>query len=236
MRIPNPVESFASVLALGCVLGFGGCASDGDSAGSEALTGAGPAETAWMDKHARFNAAIEGVAFDTGVVVVTQPLEGDFDEAMRLRAEGMEHYSYGRYIEATASHVRAVRMVPEFAEAYFSLGEAVLGHGKVDLAAAAHRTAIALDPQFTDPRFHLAMALWMMGESDQAILEMEEVVAQDPQRAEAHERLAIWNYYGGDDAAAWRHVHAARGLGHEMPGQFIALLEARTPDPGMPNR
>jgi len=215
--------------------GMPGCSSGGGQANVEATPGTSPAEQVWIDKHARFNLAIEGVSFETGVVVVIQPLEGDFEQAIRLREEGIEHYNYGRYIDATAAHVRAVRMAPELPEAYFSLGEAVLAHGKVDLAAAAHRTALALDPQFTDARFHLAMALWMLSQPEDALAEMEVVVEQDPDRAAAHERLAIWSYYGGDDAGAWRHVHAAQNLGHQMPPQFLALLAARTPEAGASN-
>jgi hypothetical protein len=87
-----------------------------------------------------------------------------------------------------------------------------------------------------EARFNLAHSLWMLSESDAAIAEMEEVIARDPANAAAYERLAIWRYYAGDDAAAWRNVHAAQALGHGLPPQFLDLLAARTPDPGPPFR
>jgi len=68
-------------------------------------------------------------------------------------------------------------------------------------------------------------------EYDHAIAHMQQVLGLDPEYAPAHERLAVWHYYRGDYAEAWDHVHAARDLGHDMPGQFMNLLTAQMPDP-----
>ncbi len=73
------------------------------------------------------------------------------------------------------------------------------------------------------------MTLGRLGRTREAVDQMLRVVDLAPRNAKAHERLAIWYYYAGDDDDAWRHVDAARELGLEPPGQFIALLEARSP-------
>lgn len=235
MRHSSSVTPWLRMRQLTCLLALAagaGCSHSNAPASEAPLAGTSPAETAWMDKHARFNQAIEGLLFEGGMVEVVLPLEGDIDLAAQLNEDGEAHYNEARYVEAVATRAQAVRMAPEFVDAYFGLGRSLLAHGKVDLAAAAYRTALALDPSLIDARFNLAMALWMLDDPDAAIAEMAEVVQQAPQRSDAHERLAIWNYYAGDNAAAWQHVHAAQAQGHQMPPQFLALLEASTPDPG----
>ncbi len=184
-------------------------------------------------KEARFRAAIEGLDFESGLVVVTEPLAGQGrDAALAYRAEGLDRLQANRRTGALTSFALAVRADAGFADAYVDLGRTLVTKGKTAYALAAFRTALTLEPDSVEARYHAAETLARLGRHDQAIAEMAAVLDLEPQRADAHERLAIWLYYTGDAGGAWQHVDAARDLGREPPGQFIALLEAKSPRPG----
>lgn len=187
-------------------------------------------------KDAAFRAAIDGLDFETGLVVVTEPLvEQGRDLAVAHRADGLEKFQHNRRTGALTSFAMAVRADPEFAAAYVDLGRSLVTKGKSEHALAAFRSALALEPDFVEARYETALTLGRLRRNPQAIDEMVRVVQLDPRHAEAHERLAIWYYYTGDADGAWRHVDAARHLGLEPPGQFIALLEAQSPSARRPS-
>ncbi len=183
-------------------------------------------------KEARFQAAVAGLDFDTGRVVVTEPLPGaNHRVAIRHRSDGLDKLTTNRRTGALASMTLAVRADPQWAVAYNDLGEVLRTKGRIEHEAAAYRTAIELDPKFVDARYNLAVALASLGRRNEAIEQMRSVVDLAPDHARAHERLAIWSYYAGDNDAAWAHVRAAEDLGHTLPPQFLALLESRLPSP-----
>ncbi|MCP3904655.1 MAG: tetratricopeptide repeat protein [Planctomycetes bacterium] len=177
--------------------------------------------------------AVRGLSFDTGLVVVEQPPATIDRDAVTASMElGADHLRNNRKTRAVGAYTSAVRADPESVEAHLGLANAMLVKGKIDLAIAGYRTARQLDPASVDARFGLADMLAREQRRDEAITEMETVVRLAPDDARAHERLAIWQYYDGDYASAWKHVHAARALDHRLPPQFIVLLERHMPEPG----
>lgn len=202
-------------------------------AAAQADTGPSPvnqrtrlAQEAWAE-------AVRGLSFETGLVVVDQPPpRSDVAAARRLLEQGDVEKAANRRTQAVAACAAAVRAAPDLPEAHFALGEAMIMKGKTDLAIACYRTIIDLRPENIEARVELANALAREMRLEEAIAEMEAVLALDPDHGPAHERLAIWHYYGENYAAAWEHVRAARAAGLEMPPQFITLLSARMPEPG----
>jgi tetratricopeptide (TPR) repeat protein len=186
-------------------------------------------------KEARFREAVRGLDFDSGLVVVVEATGDDPRLALDYRQQGLERLQSNRLTGALTMTARAVRTDPQFAAGYESLGRALQAKGKTEYAVAAYRTALTLQPDRAPAQYELALALARLNRPADAIREMHRVLELDPQHAQAHERLAIWYYYEGDPAAAWRHVRAARDLGHEPPPQFIHILEARTPQPRRPS-
>ncbi|MHC4082509.1 MAG: tetratricopeptide repeat protein [Planctomycetota bacterium] len=182
-------------------------------------------------KEARFQEAVKGLDFDSGLVVVVEATGDDPQLALEYHEQGLERLESNRLTGALTMLARAVRTDPQYARGYASLGRALQAKGKGQYALAAFRTALMLDPDNVSARYELALALARLDRRDEAIAEMLRVLQLDPQHAPAHERLAIWYYYGGDVDSSWQHVHAARDLGREPPPQFIALLETQSPEP-----
>ncbi len=185
-------------------------------------------------KEARFREAVKGLDFESGLVVVVEATGDDPKQAAAYHAEALQRLEQNRFTGALTMLARAVRTDPQYASGYEGLGRALQAKGKGQYAVAAYRTALMLQPDFVEAQYDLASALARLDRRDEAITEMLRVLELDPQHARAHERLAIWSYYIGDAATAWRHVHAARDLAREPPPQFITLLETQMPDPGLP--
>ena len=182
-------------------------------------------------KEARFHQAIEGLDFETGFVVVDAiGRRPNTRLASKLHAEGVRAYNQNRIIDAITLQNKAVHTDPKLAVAYNGLGRALIGEGEGGLAAAAYRTALALEEQYTEARFNLSYAVAGLGKQHEAIELMNSVIEAQPDNIEAHERLAIWNYYVGEFETAWSHVHQAQNLGHAMPPQFMVLLQQQSPE------
>lgn len=181
-------------------------------------------------KQERFLAAVTGLEFQARRVIVKDPLpRQDRDQAVALVADGDELLAANRRTAALAAYSRAARTDPQLAIAWHGLGEALVTKGKTLHALAAYRTAAEVDPDFVEAYFGAAMVLARLGRLDDAIVQMQRALELDGRHGAAHERLAIWHYYLDDTDASWQHVQAARDLGREPPGQFIARLEAMTP-------
>lgn len=181
-------------------------------------------------KNERFRAAIAGLEFGADGVVVTDPMpRRDRDGALALVTQGDEKLAANKRTGALTAYTLAVRTDPELPAAWLGLGRALVVKGKTSEALSASRRAARLDPELVTAQYDVAMTLARLGQLDEAITEMNRVVEIDAGHSGAHERLAIWYYYLDDTPASWRHVRAARDLGREPPGQFIANLQAKTP-------
>jgi len=99
---------------------------------------------------------------------------------------------------AIAEFKEAVRLAPEYAEAYFLLGMALSMQGmtgddeaKSEEAIIHLKEAIRLDPDYLWPRMHLGWAyLHGLGDFEAAIAAFEGILTIDPQYHEAHHGLA----------------------------------------------
>ncbi len=181
-------------------------------------------------KAARFREAVAGLEFTADSVIVTERIAGrTHDQAIADVAEAAELLATNHRTGALTGYVRAVRTDPEYAVAYDGLGRALVTKGKTEYALAAYLTAARLDATLGDAHWGAAMTLARLGRFDEAIKQMQRVVELDPADADGHGRLAIWHYYLDNTDASWQHVRASRDLGQEPPGQFIALLEAKSP-------
>ena len=178
-----------------------------------------------------FQEAIRGLSFDGGLVEVEAFTVRNVERAQERAMEGAELLELNRRTEAIKAYADAVRNAPDLAELYHGLGDALISDAKDVYALAAFRSAVEIDPDFVEARFSLAITLAMSNEQDSAIQQMQRVVQLDPDHGLAQERLAVWHYYNQDYSKAWQETHSAQDVGHAMPPQFLALLEAQAPEP-----
>lgn len=176
---------------------------------------------------------LDGFAWQRGRLIVTQPLD---DPALAQRAlqRGEMMLQQNRFGEAVRAFAAAVRADAASAAAFRRLGWALHAERHPREAEACYRSAVFLAPE--DPLAHDALARQLAQRQAfvEAIEQMRRVLALSDDvelLGAAHERIAIWSYYLGDDASAWGHVRDAEQLAHPMPPHFTALLARRTPRP-----
>ena len=223
---------YRKLTILCCLIGFAassiGCQSTqittSDSGGTR------PPDNVENVKEARFHAAIRGLSFDTGLVVIERPSQRSNTKlGMEFYEQGLEAFSRNRVIDALTLFNKAVHAAPDLAVAYNSLGRSLFAEGEADYALASYRTALSLDANLIEAKYNIALHYGMTNKRVQAIELMNEVLEADPENAVGHERIAVWSYYVGDYKTSWQHANAAEALGHKMPPQFIALLEKQSP-------
>jgi tetratricopeptide (TPR) repeat protein len=131
-----------------------------------------------------------------------QPAVDACDEAMRsrlpveLRAEaaykkGVELGVLTRHGEAMKAYRAAIRLKPDYAAAYTSLGFSFSRLERWQEACAAYESAIRLRPDDVDARYNLGVALVMLGRPDAALREFRESAALAPMDADAHYNLGL---------------------------------------------
>ena len=65
----------------------------------------------------------------------------------------------GRYVEAEAAFRTATRVDPEYAQAWYNLGDLLDDQGRADAAIECLRKALRVAPDYADAMFNLALLL-----------------------------------------------------------------------------
>jgi len=105
----------------------------------------------------------------------------------------------------------ALRLYPEFAEAYEVLGLAYTEQGRLDEAVAHLQRALAFHPQLATARNHLGRLYRAQGRLDEAIQTFRDLVARHPDIAEARHNLAVaYAHQGWRDLASEQFSAALR--------------------------
>lgn len=182
-------------------------------------------------KAVRWQHAIAGIEIDSRRLLVRPKGTDDRRAGWRHYGEAMQMLQRNDFVGAIGLFRDALENWGDFPEAYDGMGDALRGKGQTEWSIAAYKSALDRKPANTEIRFKMAMGLWAIDQQDEAISEMNLVLEFDSQIAQAHERLAVWNYYVGEYATAWHHVYTARELGGNVPRQFLPLLEHHMRDP-----
>ncbi len=111
--------------------------------------------------------------------------------------------------------------------------------GATSSQPAEPREIVIRDVRYVDsaPRtdrelFTQAAQLQSKGELDQAARLYHQILAADPDDTGVHRNLAVLYCQQEKYAESWKHVHALRDLGRDMPEGFLKVLAAAMPDPG----
>ena len=98
-----------------------------------------------------------------------------------------------KYLEAGQEFVKVVKQKPNFAEAYYEIGEVFIELKDESLAVGAFREAIKLKPELLDAHNALGLLLANQGKFDEAEKEYREVIKLYPNDAEA--RYGLGNIF-----------------------------------------
>jgi tetratricopeptide (TPR) repeat protein len=130
----------------------------------------------WHDTHALFRRSIE-VEPQNYVALGYLGLELSHDEAT--------------YPEAMSAYEAAIRIRPDFVQAYNGLGVVLFDMGLVPLAISKYRAAIRINADYPEAHYNLGHALLSLGRDSEAIPELQEAVQLNSWFAEAHSELGV---------------------------------------------
>jgi tetratricopeptide (TPR) repeat protein len=198
----------------------------------EAAVAPSPADPRAAYQKAEWARATAGLEYDesSGLAEVRRASGANAAAALAHRMEADELFRQNRVVDAIEKYVLAVRHdrdIRDMVPAWIGIGTVLRRKGELEHAIAAFRTALDRDENDLDARYELATTLWAATRQAEAIASMNELLALDEDHPRAHERLAVWSYYVGDDTAAWSHLERARELGEAVPAQLVPLLEQR---------
>ena len=140
-------------------------------------------------------------------------------EGKILRDEGLNELNNGNMEMALFKLSKAVRMIPDDAEAHFGLGTAYLLRSEYELAMEELQRTIKLDKTHADAHHNLALTYMNLGRWDEAIAAgqkaLDQVAYDTPERAMT---IIGWSYHKkGESARALELLKRALRLKGNLP-------------------
>ena len=127
-----------------------------------------------------------------------------------------------KYHEAIPAYDRAIRLYPQYAEAYNNRCVAYDKLGKQDQAIADCNRAIQIEPGYADAYGNRGAIYSRKGQYDQAIADSSKAIEINPKDGLAYSNRGASFYEKGEYDKAWQDVTKAQQLGHQVP---LALLD-----------
>ena len=106
-------------------------------------------------------------------------------EAIHACNLGVAWHEKGEYAAAIIHYQEAIRLHPEFAEAYNNLGVAYAKQGKYDKALECYQKAVHLNENYGDCYLNTGIAFHKLGLFQEAIKHYEKAIVVEPQNKKA---------------------------------------------------
>jgi hypothetical protein len=139
----------------------------------------------------------------------------EFSRAKAQREQGMAFQKLGQLDKALFAYAAALNLDPDYPEAYYSRGTALIQKEAYDEALIAFQAAIQLDPTLIDAysassRIYAERRQW-----DQAIILWDRFLARQPQNGRAHFERSVLKRAQGDTKGFLQDLGQACTLGHQ---------------------
>ena len=137
------------------------------------------------------------------VLLKVEPLIGLFPKSVVLfNIQGVCNASLKRDSAAIKSYEQAIRINPDYAEAYNNMGFALNNRGDLEAAIDSHKQAIKIKPDYAEAYLNLGVALYNKGDLGAAIESYKKATSIKPDYFEAHFNLGFALSNKGDLDAA----------------------------------
>jgi Flp pilus assembly protein TadD len=142
---------------------------------------------------------------------------------------GIRHSHEGRFAEAAAEFIAAIRAEPKLPEAHYLLGLVRQSWGKWADARDSYRTALRLQPRYPEAQLGLAAVLARLADDEAsrsvASAACRKAIELNPKEAEPHFHLGLIHKQNGDFEAAAGELEAVLRLAPRYPGAPLALAD-----------
>lgn len=138
-----------------------------------------------------------------------------------------------RTSEAIIHYSEAVRISPEYTEAYSNLGIALNSIGRLDEAIEYYYKALQRNPDFVEAHYNLAITLAAQGQLDEAINHYVATLNLNPDHAKAHNNIGVVLIKKGKIEEAIAHFQEALRIKPDYSGanynlKRISKIKAET--------
>ena len=152
------------------------------------------------------------------VLAKIKPLVSLFPKAITLHnIQGASNAALYRYDAAIDGYKQAIKIKPDYAEAYSNMGNALTDKGELDAAIDSYKQAIKIKPDYADAYSNMGVALQDKGELDAAIDSYIQAIKIKPDYAEACSNMG----------AALKGVKFSKPIS-ELPEIIVNLLNNNT--------
>ena len=146
-----------------------------------------------------------------------------------------KYYQQGKYQEAIDYYTEAIKINPDFAEAYFNRGFAKAALKQYTEAIDDYTRAISINPDYGEAYNNRGAAKYDLGEYTQGVKDFTQAIRINPDNASAHANCGLVHKKSGNFPEARRDFETALRLAIEQNNQqFIKdikqLLAALPPD------
>ena len=145
------------------------------------------------------------------------------DAAMPLSNLGALHRKLGHLEDSERACRRAIKIAPNFGDAWYQLSATLIRAGRVHDGLLAHGKAVALWPELLQSRGEIVRALLVLGERARASRLLREWLESDPGNAVAEHLLAACQAADGAPAPA----RASDGYVQQVFDSFAASFDIK---------
>jgi FKBP-type peptidyl-prolyl cis-trans isomerase 2 len=144
-------------------------------------------------------------------------------DASQLYALGIALQDHNHHDEAASHYLKAIRIKPDFIEAYYNLGVAFQHLGQVEKAIASYKEAIALDPAYASAHLNLGIAFEETMRYEEALKSFEKALETKPDYAMAHYHIGNVLFLKGQFEEAKKSYEKAVSLNHEYAAAHLNI-------------
>jgi tetratricopeptide (TPR) repeat protein len=147
------------------------------------------------------------------------------DRALGHNVEGARRFAVGDFRGAAAQFTEALKISPEYADAYVGRGKAEAAQGQTETAMTDFGKAMSLDPTLEQPYTHRGMLWRSRGDLPKALADFDRSIAIQP-RADAYYQRGLTYQVLGDARRAASDYNLAIGRDPTVPYFYRALAKA----------
>ena len=118
-------------------------------------------------------------------------IDQGFNDHIVFSNYGVISRDLGKLEEAVLLTRKAIKLVPNYANAHYNLGNILKDLGNLKEAAISTRKAIELKPNFTEAHYNLGVILKDLGKSQEAELSYRKAIKINPDLINAHSNLGV---------------------------------------------
>ena len=126
--------------------------------------------------------------------ILTQSLQlrGKFPTSVNLlNLSAASHAGLKQYSEAIKNYTHAIKLKPDFADAYNNMGNSLEKQGDLDGAIKSYEQALKIKPNYAEAYLNIGNTLEAKGELDAAIDRFKRAIKIRPNYAEAHNNIGM---------------------------------------------